>query len=145
MFNLDTCGAQFVVEKIKTGLGSPAGIFSWTLATSVMGVLILLGFLAMVMAPSALPLALPLVVLFNGAAGGYGLAEKQSSFPHQKLGLISLATVLTLTGSSAIAVLCPWEPLVDTSRLFVALFWTLIGTGFGAWIARKSKSLHNNA
>jgi hypothetical protein len=141
---LEICinGAQEVMERLKQFMKSPIGVFLSAALTGVVGIVLLLAFLSMVFSPSSLLLILPGIIGFNGAAGGYSLTDKtEGAFPHRKIALICLATLLTATGCSVITLFCPWEPLVDGGRYLISGVSTLIFTFFGSWIADKSKSL----
>ncbi len=135
-------GAQGTMEKLKNFMASPTGLFLSAFVTGLVGIVLLLAFLSMVIAPSALLLILPGIIAFNGAAGGYSLTEKtEGAFPKKKIALSCLAALLTVTGCSVITLFCPWEPLLDGGRYLISGLSTLTFTFFGSWIADKSKSL----
>lgn len=138
----DTFSALYIVEKIKGFFKTPVGVFLYAVTTSVAGVLILLMFLSTVLSPSALFYILPAIVAFNAAAGGYGLADKKEVFVYQKTGLFVLAAFVALTGNLATSLFFPWEPLLAVERLSVSIAAALVAVAFGAWIARKSKTMN---
>ncbi|MGB3212812.1 MAG: hypothetical protein WBB19_19080 [Desulforhopalus sp.] len=122
---------------------SPLGVFLYGALTGVIGIAILLLFFSMVLSPSLLLFILPFIVAFNGAAGGYSLTDRvESGFPYQKLTLVCLAALLTVTGCSLITLFVPWEPLMDGGRYIISGLSTLVSTFFGSWIAAKSKGLN---
>jgi len=137
----DTFSAIYLVEKMKSLLRTPTGVFVHTAVTSLGGVVVLLLFLASVLSPPALLFALPVILAFNGAAGGFGLADKEEYFPYQKTGRLALAGLLTVAGCTGIVLLCPWEPLFDLSRYLISGAATLVSVLFGGWIAKKNKAL----
>lgn len=142
MIDLYTNGVQLTVEKIKQFIASPTGIFLYAFITGAIGIIILLAFLAMVLSSSALPMALPVIIAFNCAAGGYSITDKGKTAGAAKIQLGMLALLLTFTGCTAIVFFCPWEPLFATNRYLIASVMALIFTFFGAWIARKNTSLN---
>ncbi len=130
------------MDKIKQFGSSPTGVYLYTLTTGMIGILILLGFLSMVFAAVALPLLLPAIIGFNSAVSGYGITEKRyHNFTYKKLGLISIATLLTITGCISITLFCPWESLLDSRRFLISGSSALLFTFLGSWIGAKSKSL----
>ncbi|MCP3890454.1 MAG: hypothetical protein GY702_16515 [Desulfobulbaceae bacterium] len=142
MIEIAMSGAQITMEKIKQFMASPIGVFLYALVTGIAGIMILLGFVSMILSPSILPLALPAIVAFNGAAGGYSLVEKrETAFPFPKVSLIAIAAMLSLAGCSGLILFCPWEPLLDGNRYLITGLTTLTMAFVGAWIAKKSKSL----
>lgn len=145
MMELDTGNARVIVEFMRSFFLSPVGIFLYAVTTGVIGIFILLLFFSMMLSPSALILFLPVIIAFNGAASGYGIADKREFFSHQKAGLISIVAILTLAGSALIILFCPWEPLLDENRIFTSGVITLGSTFFGAWIATKNKALHTTS
>jgi len=140
----DTFSAIYLVEKMKSLLRTPAGVLVHTAVTSLGGVVVLLLFLASVLSSQALLFALPAILAFNGAAGGFGLADKEEFFPYQKTGRVVLAGLLTVAGCTAIVLFCPWEPLFDLTRYLTSGAATLASTLFGGWIAKKNKRLKGN-
>lgn len=146
MIDISTTGAQVMMEKLKQFMASPMGVFLYALVTGMVGIIILLAFLSMVLAPSVIPVILPGIVAFNAAAGGYSLVEKQKGEPRlPKIALVAIAALLTITGCSAVTLFCPWEPLLDGVRYLVSTLSALVFTFFGAWIASKSKSLNRSS
>ncbi|MFT5701428.1 MAG: FtsH-binding integral membrane protein [Desulforhopalus sp.] len=138
-------GVQSTVEKIKTFFASPTGIFLYAFFTGAVGIVLLLAFLSMIVTPSVLPMALPAIIAFNCAAGGYSLTDKnhnETSLPKISLGMI--ATLLTITGCTTIVVFSPWEALFDSNRYLICGISALIFTFFGAWIASKSKKINRS-
>lgn len=142
MIDTYTNGAQVTVEKIKQFIASPTGIFLYAFITGAIGMVILLVFLAMVLSTSALPMALPVIIAFNCAAGGYSITDKGQTTGFAKKQLTTLALLLTFSGCTAIVFFCPWEPLFAADRYLIASASALLGTFFGAWIARKNKILN---
>lgn len=144
MIDTYTNGAQTVVDKLKQFMASPAGIFLYSSVTGVVGVVILLFFLSMFMAPNGLLLALPAVVGFNAAASAFSIRDKnKESVPH-KFTYLATAALITLTGCLTILLFCPWETLFDANRYFQSGVSALIFSGAGAWIAGKAKSLNRS-
>lgn len=142
MIDIYTNGARCTMDKIKQFSSSPTGIYLYTLITGMIGILILLSFLSMVFATTALPLLLPAIIGFNGAASGYGITEKRyNNFTYKQLNLISIAILLTVTGCISITLFCPWESLLDSWRYLISGSSALLFTFLGAWIAAKSKKL----
>jgi hypothetical protein len=138
-------GAQLTVEKIKQFIASPAGVFLYTVITGIIGIIILLAFLSMVLAPSVLPAALPVIIAFNCATGGYSLTDKSKTRQSlQKIPLGLIAVILTVAGCSALIIFCPWESIFEARRYLISGSSALIFTFFGAWIAAKSKSLNRS-
>lgn len=138
---IDICidGARVAVERWKRFFLSPLGIYLYSLATGAIGIAILLLFFSMVLSPAALLMLLPCIIAFNGATAGYGLLDKCSSFPRPAIALASVAILLAIIGCAVIAVLQPWEPVIDGLRSLLALLLALAGTFFGAWIAKKKQ------
>lgn len=136
---IDICfdGARVVVERWKRFLLSPLGIYLYSSTTGAVGIAILLLFFSMVLSPAALLILLPCIIAFNGATAGYGLLNKCSSFPRPAIALASVALLLAIAGCAVIAVLQPWEPVIDGLRSLLAILFALSGTFFGAWIANK--------
>lgn len=145
MIDIYTNGTQTTVKKIKQFIASPTGIFLYAFITGAIGIIILLAFLAMVLSLSALPMALPAIIAFNGAASGYSLTDKGNTVTMQKISLAMVALLLTFTGCVAIVFFCPWEPLFDVRRYGISAGATLICTFFGAWIACKSNILNRTS
>lgn len=140
-----TSGAQVTVEKIKQVFATPLGAFFYALVTGAVGIVILLGFLSMFVSAAALPMALPALIAFNSAAGGYSLTEKNATEKGAGLPtLLLMAILLTIAGCSAIILFCPWESLLDINRLLLCAIAALISTFLGAWIARKNKNLNRS-
>lgn len=145
MIEICTTGAQITVDKLKRFLHSPLGIFLYASITGIIGILILLMFLSMVLSASLLPGALPIIVAFNCAAGGFSLRDKaRTTGSAQQCSYLGLATFLTIGGCSALPLFCPWEPLFDSSRYMITGLLALILTYFGVWIANKSKDLNRS-
>lgn len=136
--------ARVIVETVKNFFKSPVGIFLYAVSTAIVGVVILLAFLSMMVSPSNLPWTLPVLISFNAAGGGYGLAEKWGNYPMKNLALLNLAVILTVAGGTIITLFCPWEPLLDINRYLISGGTSLIFTFFGAWIAAKSQQLKHN-
>lgn len=142
MIDIYTNGARYTVDKIKQFSSSPTGMYLYTLVTGLIGILILLSFLSMIFTTAALPLILPAIIGFNGAASGYGITEKRhNNFTYKKLNLISIAILLTVTGCISITLFCPWESLLDGRRYLISGSSALLFTFLGSWIGVKSKKL----
>ncbi|WP_136798356.1 hypothetical protein [Desulfosediminicola ganghwensis] len=143
---IDACegGARVIVETVKNIFKSPVGIFIYALSTAIVGIVILLAFLSLIVVPSNLPWTLPVLIGFNAAGGGYGVAEKWGTYPMKKLALFSFAVILTIAGGTIITLFCPWEQLLDMNRYLMSGVASLIFTFFGAWIAAKSQQLKHN-
>ena len=145
MIDMYTNGAQITVEKIKQFFATPFGVFLYALVTGAIGIVILLGFLSMFVSTAALPMALPLLIAFNSAAGGYSLTDKSATEKGAGLPtLLLMAVLLTISGFSAIIFFCPWENPLDLGRLLICTTAALISTFLGAWIARKNKNLNRS-
>ncbi|WP_092222246.1 hypothetical protein [Desulforhopalus singaporensis] len=133
------------MEKVARFTTSPVGVFIYGLATAVIGIALLLGFLSILFGPAALPPVLPALAAFNGAAAGYGVIDKtRTALAHEKLTLTCLAVLIALSGSLLLPLFCPWEPFMNGYRHLVCTAAALPFTFFGSWIARKSKHLKNN-
>lgn len=145
---IDECynGARYTVDKIKEFTASPLGVLLYSLVTGVIGIIILLGFISLVLSPSALTPILPVIIAFNGAASGYSLIDRGTiNFPHRKSVLVLIAALLTITGCSVITLFCPWEPLFHPTRYLIVGLSTTVFTFFGAWIAVKSNNMNRSS
>ncbi|MBM9604994.1 hypothetical protein [Desulfopila inferna] len=142
MIEMGISAAQTTVEKMKHFAASPLGIFFYAAVPGMVGIIILLGFMAAVIFPSDLPNTLPFIIAFNSAASGYGLVDKGGdNYPGKRPTLFIIALVMTVTGCSAITIFCPWESLVEGERYFICASSAIIFTFFGAWLGSKSKKL----
>ncbi len=133
-----------VFDGIKTFMASSLGVFLYATITGVVGVVILLFFLSMFIAPSGLLLVLPAVVGFNSAATAFSLADKSRAAPFHKAVYWLSAACITLAGCTTILLFCPWEELFDGTRYFLSGTSALLFTALGAWIAGKSNSLQES-
>ncbi len=133
-------GTQTIPDKMKQFTASPAGIFIYAATTGIIGVIILLAFLSMILAPNGLLLVLPAIVGFNSAASAFSLRDKNEKRPG-KISYCLLAALLTVTGGTAIIFFCPWEELLDGTRFFLSGVSALIFSAVGAWIAGKNKTI----
>ena len=139
----DIFSTIFIVEKIKGLFRTTTGFFIYTAVTTIGGIFVLLLFLSMLLPPAGLVFSLPIILAFNGAIGGYEIADRRT-FPYQGIGRLALVVLLCITGCSAIVLFCPWEPLFDSTRYLVSGLATLFSATFGAWIAKKNYVLKNN-
>ncbi|BHH84780.1 hypothetical protein [Desulforhopalus sp. 52FAK] len=145
MIDIYTNGVQGTVDKIKQFIASPVGVFLYAFITGAIGIVILLAFLSMFVSTSALPMALPALIAFNCAAGGYSLTDKNRTDNQlPKLSLCLMAILLTIAGCNVILLFCPWESLVNINRYLICGSAALIFTFLGAWIARKNRQLNRS-
>ncbi len=144
MIDIYTNGAQVTVEKMKQFLASPVGGFLYAFVTGAIGIVILLAFLSMFVSTAALPMALPALVAFNCAAGGYSLTDKSKTDQLPKLSLCLMAILLTVTGCTVLLIFCPWENLFNVNRYLICGSVALIFTCLGAWIAHKNRQLNRS-
>ena len=126
--------------KIKNMFASPIGFFLHTVVSEIVGMLILLMFLSTVAELQVLPMIIPVIIAFNGAAGGYRLGGSEIVAKWRKTALMASAVMLTLFGCVASIVFCPWEPLA-ISRSLVWVLTAVVFTFFGSWIAREYNRL----
>lgn len=141
---IDMCmdGARVVLERWNQFLLSRTGVFLYSAVTGAIGVALLLVFLSQVLSPGALFLLLPVIIGFNAASSGYGLADKWPGNSRKKIALVVLAAILTVVGCLGIALLYPWEKQIDALRMLVSCGAAVSGILFGAWIAGKKQKLH---
>lgn len=132
--------SRAVVEMMRSFMASPTGIFLYATVTGVVGILVLLIFLSLFVAPNDLVIFLPFIAAFNGAASGFSITGKEASFTHRKTAFLVITALLTVTGCFLLTLFCPWELFVDVDRLFTTGAFTLIATWFGGWIGQKNKS-----
>lgn len=144
MIDTYTHGVQVTVEKIQQFLASPPGVFLYAFVTGAIGIVILLGFLSLFVSGAALPMALPALIAFNSAAGGYSLTGKSEKNKSALWLLVLMAVLLTISGCIAILFFCPWEPVFDINRFLICTAASLIFTFLGAWIARKNNTLNRS-
>jgi hypothetical protein len=139
-------GAEMITEKIKKFLASPLGAFIYALVTGMVGIFILVAFFTMILTPSAIVLALPAMVAFNSAAGGYSIAEKQrGEFRYPWPALIVLSLVLSAVSGVAIVMFYPWESLWEGTRYLITGLFAMVFSYIGAWIGGKSKNLNRSS
>jgi len=136
-------GARVVMERWKQFLLSKTGVFLYSAATGAIGVAILLVFLSLVLSPGALFLLLPVIIGFNSASSGYGLADKWPAGSRKKIALVTLAVLFTAVGCLGVALLYPWEKQMDGFRILLSGGAAFGGILFGAWIAGKKQKLQD--
>lgn len=144
MIDIYTSGAQVTVEKIKQFLASPIGSFLYAFVTGAIGIVILLAFLSMFVSTAALPMALPALIAFNCAAGGYSLTDKNKINQLPTFSLCLMAILLTTAGCTVLLFFCPWENLINVNRYLICGTVALICTFVGGWIARKNRQLNRS-
>lgn len=122
----------------KKFMASPSGAFLYAVITGVIGIFILLSFLSMILPPHQTALILPAIVAFNGAASGFGLAERYTAERSSKgVLLFVIGLVITITGPVALHVLFPWEPMFTIARYLYCGIAALAAVFFGAWLSRR--------
>jgi hypothetical protein len=137
-------GVRYCLERIKQAAASPPGIFLYAALSGMIGIVILLAFFSMILSGSSLLLILQGIISFNAAASGYYLVDKGgTNFPLMKTSLIVISGLMALTGCFSLAVILPWELVVDSVRFLVSSLLALCFSFFGAWIAARSKRLEN--
>jgi len=142
MLNICVDNARVTMENLKQVLACPLGIFLYAALSGMVGIVILLVFFSMVFAESALPVAFPFIISFNAATSGFYLVDKGGlRFPYLRISLVVLSGMLTVTGCISIAVLLPWESMMDGTRYIVSGLSALVFSFFGAWIGSKSKNM----
>ncbi len=139
MISLYECGARILVERGKEFLVSPLGSFLYGLVVGIVGILILLLFFTMIFSSSHLLYTLSLILAFNGAAVGFGLAEKNRGRSCSKMSLFGMAVLLTAAGWGFAVLLFPWESLLDNGRYLLSGLSTLAGLALGVWIYNKNR------
>jgi len=145
MIDMYTNGIQSLVEKMKVFIASPMGVFLYAIITGAIGIVILLAFLSMFVSTAALPMALPALVAFNCAAGGYSITDKTKTDNRlPKISLCLMTILLTVTGCTTLLFFCPWENLFNINRYLICGSAALIFTFLGAWIARKNRQLNRS-
>ncbi len=143
-FYVDT--ARVAMENIKKAFATPFGVFVYSAATGMMGVIILLFFFSMLFSGSTLAMTLPLILSFNAATCGYGIVDKGGpDFPHLTLGLFIISLLLIITGYFAFVLLVPWESSGRTTLWLISGALVFLFSFFGAWIARNNKKLQNKS
>jgi hypothetical protein len=143
MIDICNAGAQVSLDKIKSFTKKPIGILLHTVLTGVVGIIILIAFLAMALSPAALKILLPAIIGFNGAIVGYNLINRGGSrFPWKKTCLAITAMTLAITGCLALFLLYPWSATLDISRYLFSGGMALATTFSGAWLATKSEKLN---
>lgn len=143
-FYVDT--ARVAMENIKKAFATPFGVFVYSAATGMMGVIILLFFFSMLFSGSTLAMTLPLILSFNAATCGYGIVDKGGpDFPHLILGLFVISLLLIIAGYSALVLLVPWESFAGTTRWLISGALVFLFSFFGAWIGRKNKNMKDKS
>ena len=138
--------ARVVIENVKKAFATPFGIFVYSAATGMMGVILLLFFFSMLFSGSSLALALPMILAFNGACCGYGIVDRGGTdFPGLTMALAVISLLLLVTGYVALGLLVPWESFTGGIRLFISGCLVVGFSFFGTWIARKNKKLQNKS
>ena len=143
MIDICTTGARVSVERFKELRRTPLGIFLQAALSSCAGIVILLVFLAMIFSPAALQIMLAPIIGFNAAISGYSLLEKGGrSIRAEKLRLLSMAVVLSVTGYLALFLMHPWMGFMNSSSVLIYGGTALAATFFGAWLATKNKNVN---
>jgi len=138
--------ARVVIENVKKAFATPFGIFVYSAATGMMGVILLLFFFSMLFSGSSLALALPMILAFNGACCGYGIVDRGGTdFPLLSPAIIIISLLLLATGYASLDLLVPWETFTGAIRLLISGSLVVGFSFFGTWIARKNKKLQNKS
>lgn len=143
MIDICTAGARVSVERLKNLSRTPFGVFLQAALSSCAGIVILLVFLGMIFSPAALQIMLAPIIGFNTAISGYSLLEKGGrSIRAEKLRLIAMAVLLSVTGCLALFLMHPWLEFKNSLILLTYGGSALAATFFGAWLATKNKKLN---
>ena len=138
--------ARVAMENVKKAFAAPFGIFVYSAATGMMGVILLLFFFSMLFSGSSLARVLPVILAFNGACCGYGIVDRGGAdFPRLTMALIVISLLLLVTGYVALGLLVPWESFTGGIRLFISGCLVVGFSFFGTWIARKNKKEQKTA
>ena len=138
--------ARVGIENVKKAFATPFGIFIYSAATGMMGVIILLFFFSMLLSGSSLAMALPAILAFNGACCGYGIVDRGGTdFPRLTMALVVISLLLLATGYAALGLLVPWESFTGGIRLLISGSLVVVFSFFGIWIARKNKKLQDKS
>ncbi len=138
--------ARVAIENVKKAFATPFGIFVYSAATGMMGVVILMFFFSMLLSGSSLAMALPVILAFNGACCGYGIIDRGGAdFPRLTMALIVISLLLLATGYVVLGLLVPWESFTGGIRLFISGCLVVGFSFFGTWIARKNKKLQDKS
>jgi len=136
-------GAKFTMEKMRQFQASPTGIFLYVITTGVLGIVILLAFLAMLFGAAMLKPLLPMIVGFNCASGAYGCIEKgRPGQSNQLFFITSAALIMILAGCLIASLFHPWEQLFEGYTLLFTVCSGVISTLFGVWLGVKNRSLN---
>lgn len=133
--------ARVLVAMIRGFFMSPVGMFLYAAVTGTIGILILLMFLSLLIAPGDLVIFLPFIVAFNAAASGFAVTGKGVVFRWKKTIFLALAALLTLAGCFLITLFCPWESIWLAERWFSTALFSSIAIWLGGWVGDKSSQL----
>ncbi len=137
--------ARVALENVKKAFATPFGIFVYSAATGMMGVIILLFFFSMLLSGSSLAMALSVILAFNGACCGYGIVDRGGmDFPRLTMALVVISLLLLATGYIALGLLVPWESFTGSIRLLISGSLVIGFSFLGTWIARKNKKIQNS-
>ncbi|MDJ0782325.1 MAG: hypothetical protein QNJ22_10150 [Desulfosarcinaceae bacterium] len=98
------------------------------IAAGIVGVLILAGFLALLLTPTAVTPLLPVIVGFNTALTGYGLiAKSRHAFTHKRLAAIGAGVAVVLLAAVGTNLLF-WQ-LFGVTPVELQQLWVLVPVG----------------
>lgn len=118
---------------------STVGIFLYCCCQGMGGIIILLFFISLIYSQTILPLGLPLIAGFNSAAAGFALVERRKQTLHElKFQLITIGTIIGISGPLFLVLFCPWESLTDPINHIQSIGLSVPLTFLGAWIGVQS-------